>query len=360
MDDFLVLDSLYRRYGGKNVVGGISLTIRHGEIFSLLGPSGCGKTTLLRMIAGLDQPDTGRILLENRDLTHLPAHRRPVNTVFQNYALFPHLTVAENIAFGLVIAKRNKSEISKEVDRMLDLVRLSGSGAKRPSQLSGGEKQRVAIARALVNQPQVLLLDEPLAALDLKLRQHLLIELKALHHQVHTTFIYVTHDQGEAMSLSHRIAVLHAGKVEQVGTPHEIYELPHTAQVASFIGNTNFLPVLHSSPGTPFWQAEVSGIGQIHARPPIKQNAKSLKISIRPEKIRFSRNLDSGANQVNTIPATISGNVYFGTHTMCLADAGGHPFTFPLPQHESVLRQGEPAWLSFDPEHTLLLDAAPA
>jgi spermidine/putrescine transport system ATP-binding protein len=364
MDDFLVLDSVTRCYSGRAVVDGISLHIRQGEIFSLLGPSGCGKTSLLRMIAGLDLPDGGRIFLQGEDLTRRPAHRRPVNTVFQNYALFPHLSVAENIAFGLQAAKRPKLEIAREVDRMLELVRLTGSGPKRPAQLSGGEKQRVAIARALVNQPRVLLLDEPLAALDLKLRQHLLLELRAIHSQVDTTFIYVTHDQGEAMSLSHRIAVLHAGKIEQTGTPREIYEQPHSARVAAFIGDTNFLPVTSAAPlpgsGTgELWNAEVPGLGSIHARAPRKNDAKSFKISVRPENLRFSQSPEPAANpaEINTFPAVVQTEVYFGTHTLCLVEAAGHRLTVPLPHDQVPPTAGATVWISFDPADALLLEA---
>ena len=358
MDDFLVLDSVSRRYAGRTVVDGISLNIERGEVFSLLGPSGCGKTTLLRMIAGLDQPDAGRILLQGQDLTRLPAHRRPVNTVFQNYALFPHLTVAQNIAFGLEAARRPKPEVVREVGRMLELVRLTGYGSKRPSQLSGGEKQRVAIARALVNRPLVLLLDEPLAALDLKLRQHLLLELRALHTEVDTTFIYVTHDQGEAMSLSHRIAVLHAGKVEQVGPPQAIYERPLTSRVAAFIGDTNFLPVVAAATEGILCRVEVAGLGQLLALPPSNRqtHGSSFTLSIRPGNLRISRSAPALGSAGNCIPATIVELVYFGTHSLCIADAAGHRLTVTLPANAPVGRIGEGVWLKFDPEDALLLD----
>ncbi|MES2469713.1 MAG: ABC transporter ATP-binding protein [Verrucomicrobiota bacterium] len=359
MDDFLILDSVFRHYGGRAVVDGISLQIQRGEVFSLLGPSGCGKTTLLRMIAGLDLPDSGRILLQGKDLTRTPAHRRPVNTVFQNYALFPHLTVAENIGFGLEAAKRDKSGIAREVTRMLELVRLTGYGKKRPSQLSGGEKQRVAIARALVNQPQVLLLDEPLAALDLKLRQHLLLELRALHAQVDTTFIYVTHDQGEAMSLSHRIAVLHSGKVEQVGTPREIYEHPRTSRVAAFIGDTNFLPVTKAVPGQEFWTVQVPGLGAFQISSPITNpiSGKPLKISIRPENLRLWCEMKPPAKLLNSFPATVAETVYFGTHTLCLIDAGGHRLTLPFPLDAPPARKGDSLQLVFDPADALIFES---
>lgn len=358
--DFLVLDTLYRRYAGRAAVDGISLTINRGEIFSLLGPSGCGKTTLLRMIAGLDQPDAGRIMLLGEDLTNRPAHRRPVNTVFQSYALFPHLTVAQNIAFGLEAAKKPKTEVKESVGRLLEMVRLSGYESKRPGQLSGGEKQRVAIARALVNQPQVLLLDEPLAALDLKLRQHLLLELRALHSQVDTTFIYVTHDQGEAMSLSHRIAVLHAGKVEQVGTPKEIYDSPQTAQVAGFIGDTNFLPVARAWQDAGQWLAEVPGLGPLRTAAPPSVNRNSFRISIRPQNLRLTPSRPADSPVSNALCATALESVYFGTHTLCLAEAGGHRIKVPVPQDMAVPENGTTVWLGCDAGDTLLLDAANA
>ena len=226
MSAFLRFEHVSKRFGRMQAVDDVSLAVAHGEIFSLLGPSGCGKTTLLRIAAGLETPDAGRVFLNEEDITDLPPNRRQVNTIFQNYALFPHLSVRDNIAFGLRVARRPAGEMRREVDRMLALIQMEDQADKKPAQISGGQKQRVAIARALVNKPQVLLLDEPLAALDLKLRQRMLIELDLIHDEVGITFLYVTHDQGEAMGLSDRIAVMHAGRVQQVGTPPEIYEKP--------------------------------------------------------------------------------------------------------------------------------------
>jgi len=214
-------------------------TLKRGEVFSLLGPSGCGKTTLLRLLAGFLSPDAGRIRVAGKDLTAVPPNKRPINTVFQNYALFPHLSIHANIAFGLKVAGKPRAVIAEEVERMLDLIQMQEHAEKRPHQISGGQKQRVAIARALVNKPQLLLLDEPLAALDLKLRQRMLLELDRIHDEVGITFLYVTHDQGEAMSLSDRIAVMHNGRIEQLGTPAEIYESPRSRFVADFIGDAN-------------------------------------------------------------------------------------------------------------------------
>ncbi|MBN1938505.1 MAG: ATP-binding cassette domain-containing protein, partial [Candidatus Aminicenantes bacterium] len=228
MPEFLEFNNVSKRFGTIQAVDGVSLEIRRGEFFALLGPSGCGKTTMLRLAAGFEQPDSGRVFLGGADITDLPPNRRRVNTIFQSYALFPHLTVRENIAFGLRIAKKPNAEIERGVEDMLRLIRLEDQAEKKPDLLSGGQRQRVAVARALVNKPDVLLLDEPLAALDLKLRQRMLIELDIIHDQVGITFLYVTHDQGEAMSLSDRIAVMNEGRIEQIGPPAEIYEAPRT------------------------------------------------------------------------------------------------------------------------------------
>ena len=217
MAEFLEFDNVHKHFGRVRAVDGVSLSIRRGEFFSLLGPSGCGKTTLLRILAGFERPDQGRVFLDGQDITELPPHKRKVNTIFQNYALFPHLTVRQNIGFGLKIAGVERTTLEREVDAMLALIQMEDQAGKYPDQVSGGQKQRVAIARALIKKPDVLLLDEPLAALDLKLRQKMLIELDLIHDEVGITFVYVTHDQGEAMSLSDRIAVMNHGKVEQLG-----------------------------------------------------------------------------------------------------------------------------------------------
>jgi putative spermidine/putrescine transport system ATP-binding protein len=230
-----------RQFAEVRAVDGVSLDIASGEFFTLLGPSGSGKTTCLRMIAGFDHPTSGSIQLYGRDVTNLPPYERDVNTVFQDYALFPHMTVGENIGYGLMIKKVPKPEREKRVVEMLELVRLPGLARRKPSQLSGGQRQRVALARALINQPRVLLLDEPLGALDLKLRQQMQIELKAIQQQVGITFIFVTHDQEEALTMSDRLAVFNHGKIEQVGAPAEIYESPQTTFVAGFVGVSNLL-----------------------------------------------------------------------------------------------------------------------
>jgi spermidine/putrescine transport system ATP-binding protein len=235
------LTELTKHFRDVRAVDSVSMDIRSGEFFSMLGPSGCGKTTTLRMIGGFELPTTGRVELRGRDVTMDPPDKRPVNMVFQNYALFPHLDVAENIAFGLRRKSVDRAQIKQRVGDALDLVHLTGYDRRKPNQLSGGQQQRVALARALVNRPNVLLLDEPLGALDLKLRKALQIELKRVQTEVGITFVYVTHDQEEALTMSDRIAVMQAGKVEQLGTPEELYDRPATPFVADFIGTTNLL-----------------------------------------------------------------------------------------------------------------------
>ena len=232
---------LRKRYGDVTALGGVELTVRAGEFFTLLGPSGSGKTTLLRLIAGFERPDRGRIELGGRDVTGVPPYARDVNTVFQDYALFPHMTVAQNIEYGLRVRHVAKAVRRERVARALEMVRLPGLGARKPAQLSGGQRQRVALARAIINEPRVLLLDEPLGALDLKLRQEMQLELLRVQREVSVTFIYVTHDQEEALTMSDRIAVMHNGRIEQIGAPHEVYERPRTAFVAGFIGVSNLI-----------------------------------------------------------------------------------------------------------------------
>src|SRR5512145_2502506 len=234
-------DKVSRHFGDVKAVHNADLEIRDGEFFSMLGPSGSGKTTCLRMIAGFDRPTSGNIFLYGKDVSDLPPYERDVNTVFQDYALFPHMSIEDNIAYGLMVKGVPKQERYKQVDEILDLVRLPGFGHRKPSQLSGGQRQRVALARALINHPKVLLLDEPLGALDLKLRQQMQVELKAIQKRVGITFIFVTHDQEEALTMSDRIAVFRQGKIDQIGAPAEIYENPATSFVAGFVGTSNLI-----------------------------------------------------------------------------------------------------------------------
>ena len=289
----------------------VSIQIRKGEFFTLLGPSGCGKTTLLRLIAGFEMPTSGTILLDGADITDLPPNRRPVNTVFQSYALFPHLTVAENIGFGLTMQGRPKAEVKARVAEMLALVKLEAMAGRKVSQLSGGQQQRVALARALAPQPKVLLLDEPLSALDLKLRKEMQVELKRLQTETGITFIFVTHDQEEALTMSDRIGVMSAGKLQQVGSPRDIYTRPVNRFVASFIGETNFLPATVVSGGVRL------STGDVVAVETAAQGAVTL--AVRPEQVRIV-----AAGEAGAIAATVRMLVYFGTDTHChLALADG-------------------------------------
>src|SRR3984885_12907412 len=317
MEEGLVFDRISKQFGNNKALGNVSFSVRKGEFFSLLGPSGCGKTTLLRILAGFEQPDSGRIFLAAKEITHLPPHKRPVNTVFQNYALFPHLTIWENIAFGLRIAKRSETEIKKEVERMLQLIQLKEQAYMFPNQISGGQKQRVAIARALINRPKILLLDEPLAALDLKLRQKMLIDLDKIHDEEGITFLFVTHDQTEAMAVSDRICVLHKGNIEQIGTPIEIYEAPKSTFVADFIGDTNFFDgIVAEEIQKDYSRFSIQNFPDIFCF-----NDKQLKIgdevhlSVRPEKIHISREPPPPQARQNLLPGFVEDVVYKGDHT---------------------------------------------
>jgi len=303
------LVDLVKRFGDFTAVAGINLDMPSGEFFSLLGPSGCGKTTSLRMIAGFERPSEGQILLDGVDMAQVPPHKRNVNTVFQNYALFPHLTVEENVAFGLKYQKATKQETRQRVGAALEMVALGDFGQRRPNQLSGGQQQRVALARALILNPAVLLLDEPLGALDAKLRKRLQIELKALQEEVGITFIYVTHDQEEALTMSDRIAVMSQGRVEQVGPPKEIYEEPATAYVADFLGVSNLMEASANGPTTGgcrlgFGEFElVAGQGD-------PTTAGPCKATIRPERVGLESQGTTGQNRV---PGMVERVVYVGS-----------------------------------------------
>jgi putative spermidine/putrescine transport system ATP-binding protein len=283
------LSGARKRYGEVTAVDGVDLEIRTGEFFTMLGPSGSGKTTCLRMIAGFERPDDGRVELAGRDVTDLPPQERDVNTVFQDYALFPHMTVAQNVEYGLKVKKVAKPERAERVAQALELVRLDGYGDRRPGQLSGGQRQRVALARALVNRPRLLLLDEPLGALDLKLRQQLQVELKRIQREVGITFVYVTHDQDEALSMSDRIAVMDGGKVLQIGAPHEVYDEPSSRFVAGFVGVSNVLELpIESLDGGVATLAAGAG-NAVAANAPADAKAGDVAVvTIRPERIRLA------------------------------------------------------------------------
>lgn len=281
------LSDVTKAFGKVIAVEELSLAIKDGEFFSLLGPSGCGKTTTLRMIAGFEEPTLGEVIIKNQSMTGIPPYRRPVNTVFQNYALFPHMTVYQNVAFGLEMKKVGKNEIKRRVPEVLELVQLHGMEERKPKQLSGGQQQRVALARALVNRPKVLLLDEPLGALDLKLRKAMQLELKQIQNEVGITFVYVTHDQEEALTMSDRIAVMNDGVVKQVGGPREIYEHPKNRFVADFIGETNFLLATVAELGE-FTTVEIDDVAVMGTNDgrTVLQGQK-VSLAIRPEKINL-------------------------------------------------------------------------
>ncbi len=312
-----------RRFGDFTAVDDVSLEIAAGEFFTLLGPSGCGKTTLLRMIAGFDAPDAGQILLDGHDLAQTPAERRPVHTVFQSYALFPHMTVAANVAFPLRMARVPAPEIKKRVARALENVRLQQLGGRYPDELSGGQKQRVAIARALINRPRLLLLDEPLAALDLKLREQMQLELINLQKEVGITFVYVTHDQGEALALSHRIAVMNEGRVAQVGEPDAIYEFPESRFVADFIGTCNVLEatVKTAAPAGEIG-LEIAGLGEVAAFSPRPvQAGERGALALRPEKVRIDAHLTALPGE-NLFSGTVHDQLYLGDVTVYIVELG--------------------------------------
>jgi len=339
-------------------VKGVSLSIAEGEFFSLLGPSGCGKTTTMRMIAGFEEPTSGVIRLHGADVTNVPPNKRDVNMVFQSYALFPHMTVWENVAFGLKRKKVPADEIKRRVGEMLEIVHLQGRERRRPQELSGGQQQRVALARALVNRPRALLLDEPLGALDLKLRQHMQIELKRIQREVGITFVYVTHDQSEALTMSDRIAVMREGVVEQLADPREIYERPANEFVAGFIGTSNVLK------GT---IQEVTGGTAVLALSPVDRilvpvdgtvsAGDAITMTVRPEKIMISTEQPEG--DLSVVRGTVSEVVYLGTYnsyTVALAD-GAEVTVFQQNAHDSSVtaERGDTVWLSWQPRHSYVL-----
>ncbi|MCB8961412.1 MAG: ABC transporter ATP-binding protein [Ardenticatenales bacterium] len=322
------LENVTKQFADVIAVDNLSLEIEDGEFFSLLGPSGCGKTTTLRLVAGFEQPNSGQIAIMGQPVAGIPAYRRPVNTVFQSYALFPHMTVAKNIAFGLEMAKVPKEDIDRRVAEALELVQMGRFGLRRPDQLSGGQKQRIALARALVNRPRVLLLDEPLGALDLKLRKAMQLELKHIQSEVGITFIYVTHDQEEAITMSDRIAVMSDGLVQQIGSPREIYEHPTNRFVADFIGETNFIVGEIKAAGRTS-VIESKGVhmaGQSRHEFPV---GKQVTLAVRPEKIHLHAGQETRQETGKVfVPGIITEMIYIGTDTRYRVDipTGDHLF----------------------------------
>lgn len=353
--DMIILTNLRKQYGDFVAVENTTLNVKKGEFLTFLGSSGCGKTTTLRMIAGFEDPTEGSILIGGKHAEHLPPNKREVNTVFQNYALFPHLTIRENIAFGLKLQKVKKAEIKERVENIIKLVKLEEHADKSPDQLSGGQKQRVAIARAIVNNPKVLLLDEPLGALDLKLRKEMQLELKQLQRELEITFIYVTHDQEEALTMSDRIVVMNKGRIEQVGTAHEIYERPQTKFVAQFIGETNLFEDVEI--------LEKNGNDYIVAIGSEKVSTDSMKdfkpgekvhISIRPENMKLSRTPMEGRE---SIAVTYDSNIYVGNISkfVVFTDQGRRLTASEFSEDAGTFNKGDKVYINWIPERAVMI-----
>jgi spermidine/putrescine transport system ATP-binding protein len=344
-------------------VKGIDLAIAEGEFFSMLGPSGCGKTTTMRMVAGFEDPTRGAVFLHGVNVTDVPPNKRDVNMVFQSYALFPHMSVFENVAFGLKRKGVATAEIKRRVGEMLEIVDLVGREKRAPRELSGGQQQRVAVARALVNRPRALLLDEPLGALDLKLRQHMQVELKRIQREVNVTFVYVTHDQGEALTMSDRIAVMNDGVIEHLGTPREIYERPATKFVANFIGTSNILSGTVNAVDNGHASVSLTGATQILVA--VGNRAvvpgDTIELSVRPEKIDITTAAPVNGAAASVLPGRVSEVVYLGTSTnYTVATVAGTEvvvFDQNASSAEDVARRGDPVYLSWNPVHSYVIGA---
>jgi spermidine/putrescine transport system ATP-binding protein len=340
-----------KRFDDVTAVDRLSLEIEHGSFFALLGPSGCGKTTTLRMIGGFEQPTEGQIYLGDTEVSGLPSYKRDVNTVFQSYALFPHLSVFENVAFGLRRQGVRGETLTGQVNEILRLVGLEGMGKRKPRQLSGGQQQRVAVARALVNKPKVLLLDEPLGALDLKLRKQMQLELKGIQHDIGITFVHVTHDQEEAMTMADQIAVMNHGRIEQLGTPTELYETPSTAFVAGFLGASNLIPGTVSGSNT----VRLHSGPEVRVRPDaLAGRTGEVAVGIRPEKIEL------GQGQPNSLEGTVVEQAYVGVSTQYIVETGCGRLTVYRQNASPGLNgaaAGQRLTLSWSPESTFVVDS---
>lgn len=360
MNTIVDIKGVNKIYGTNHVVKDLNLLVEEGEFLTLLGSSGCGKTTTLRMIAGFEEPTTGSITVEGEPIEDKEPYERNVNTVFQSYALFPHMTIYDNVAYGLRMKKVSKKEIKERVLKMLEMVQLSGFEKRYPSQLSGGQKQRVAIARALINRPKVLLLDEPLGALDLKLRKQMQLELKRLQKKLNITFIYVTHDQEEALTMSDRIAIMHDGVMDQIGSPTEIYERPATKFVATFIGETNvFDGTIRSIEGG----KAVIGIenGEVTSSGSVEEGDgkntgfavnEFVTVSVRPEKMHFSPKPVEGF----TVPAVVRDYIYVGSVLKCIAVLpNGNEIKMEKLAGEELPPIGEKVFICWEPEDAVLI-----
>jgi spermidine/putrescine transport system ATP-binding protein len=343
------LIGLTKRFDDVVAVDDLSLDIDRGHFFALLGPSGCGKTTTLRMIGGFEEPTAGRIELGGVDVASLPSYKRDVNTVFQSYALFPHLSIFENVAFGLRRRRVKGGEVRRRVVEALELVGLAGLERRKPRQLSGGQQQRIALARALVNRPRVLLLDEPLGALDLKLRKEMQLELKRIQSEVGITFVHVTHDQEEAMTMADQIVIMNGGHIEQVGTPSELYESPRTAFVAGFLGVSNLLEGEVLGEGT----VKLSDGTIVHVPPEALKRTGTVQIGVRPEKLRL------GAGEANSLSGTVADSAYIGVSTQYILDTPAGPVTVYVQNDRAggQVATGERLTLSWSPESTFVVDS---
>ena len=360
-DPIIRLEGIAKRYGELSIIENLDLDIERGEFLTLLGPSGCGKTTTLKMIAGFEVPSAGKVLLDGRDITFAPPYRRPLNTVFQQYALFPHMSVFDNVAFGPRTAGIDRGKVARSVEEALATVSMSQHAKKRPDQLSGGQQQRVALARALVNRPKALLLDEPLSALDVKLRRAMQLELKRIQADVDTTFIFVTHDQEEALTMSCRIAVMNGGRIEQLDEPEVIYRHPATCFVASFIGHANLLPAVVEQVGGGEASLALDGGGRVRsAAPATLKPGQRVLLVLRPEQISLSTK--EPFTQTSSVAARLRSVDFQGpTVRYALTREAGAEIVVTVPPHQHLgsLADDATLWVHWEPVHAWVVPEAP-